>query len=542
MNNAAVKQLKKDHKRLLKIHMRQLFENQNRFEKMSLQFGGILFDYSKNRLDAKAINSLINLANKSNLPAKIKAMFSGEKINITENRAVLHTALRSFSVETILVDGKDIKPEIFNAREKMSVIVEQVHSGEWKGYTGKTITDVVNIGIGGSDLGPRMVVDALKPYHSGHVNLHFVSNVDGYAVCEVLNTLDPETTLFIVASKSFGTQETLMNANTARGWLLDSTESPEDKAPVAKHFIAISSQPEKVIAFGIAEENRFDMWDWVGGRYSLWSTIGLPIAFAVGMDNFNELLKGAESMDEHFQTADLDKNLPVLMGLISLWYSNFFDTQSQVILSYDERLRFLPDYLQQADMESNGKSCDIDGNEIDYATGITLWGGVGTNGQHAFHQLLHQGNLVVPADFIVFKKPAYDLQEHHDALVANCLAQSQAFLYGKTKDESLEELSLKGMSIGDAKRLSPHKFIEGNKPSNTFMIDALTPFNLGSLIAAYEHKIFTQGVIWNINSFDQWGVELGKELSEPIFDSIRNNDIGSNYDSSTSGLLKKYKF
>ncbi len=541
MNKEAIQRLQLSYEQLFNLHLRDLFKDEDRFNEYSIELNGFLFDYSKNRLDAEALSNLIELAEQSNLPKKINAMFSGEKINITENRAVLHTALRSFSDSPLLLDGLDIKQDIIAARQKMKDIVEKVHSGKWKGYSGKKITDVVNIGIGGSDLGPRMVVDALKPYQLGIVNVHFVSNVDGYAISEVLKILDPETSLFIVASKSFGTQETLMNANTARKWLIDSIKDNEKESKVAHHFIAISSQPEKVKKFGIAEENRFDMWDWVGGRYSLWSSIGLPIAFAIGMDNFNALLKGAEAMDNHFRETPLDKNIPALMGLIALWYSNFFGTQSQVILSYDERLRYLPDYLQQADMESNGKSFNLAGQTVDYQTGVVLWGGVGTNGQHAFHQLLHQGTLVVPADFIVFKKPVSGLQEHHDALVANCLAQSQAFLQGKTYEEALQELLAKGVSDEEAKHIASHKVILGNKPSNTFMIEELSPFNLGMLIAAYEHKIFTQGVIWDINSFDQWGVELGKELGEPIFNTIRGQSDVINYDSSTSGLLKKYK-
>jgi glucose-6-phosphate isomerase len=541
MHKNATQKLQSSYGRLSKVHLRELFQDETRFDKYNIELGEFLFDYSKNRVDPEALLDLIELANQSKLSEKIQGMFSGEKINITENRAVLHTALRSFSDTPLMLDGIDIKKDIFAARQKMKAIVEKVYSGEWKGYSSKKITDVVNIGIGGSDLGPRMVVDALKPYHTGVVNVHFVSNVDGYSISQVLKNLNPETSLFIVASKSFGTQETLMNANTARKWLTDSINDSDKDSNVAHHFIAISSQPEKVKKFGIVEENRFDMWDWVGGRYSLWSSIGLPIAFAIGMENFNELLKGAEAMDNHFQDASFDKNIPVLMGLISLWYSNFFGTQSQVILSYDERLRYLPDYLQQADMESNGKSFNLAGQTVDYQTGVVLWGGVGTNGQHAFHQLLHQGTVTVPADFIVFKKPVDGLQEHHDALVANCLAQSQAFLQGKTYEEALQELIDKGVSDEDAKHLASHKVIAGNKPSNIFMIEKLSPYNLGKLIAAYEHKIFTQGIIWDINSFDQWGVELGKELGEPIFNTIQGKGVDSAYDSSTSGLLKKYK-
>ena len=541
MHQQSTHKLKKDLQRLSNTHLKDLFKDENRFNNMSIQLGEILFDYSKNRIDYKTLQNLISLAIESGLSEKIKAMFSGEAINTTEERAVLHTALRSSSQSKIIINQIDIKKEIFSAKQKMKIIVEEVHSGHWKGYSGKPIKDIVNIGIGGSDLGPKMVVDALKPYHLNKVNVHFVSNVDGYAISEVLEKLSPETTLFIVASKSFGTQETLMNANTARDWLLSSIKgSQKNSSAVSHHFIAISSQPKKVKQFGISEKNRFDMWDWVGGRYSLWSSIGLPVAFAVGMENFQQLLKGAESMDMHFKETPFNQNIPVLMGLISLWYSNFFNTQSQVILSYDERLRFFPDYLQQADMESNGKSYNFAGQNVDYQTGVVLWGGIGTNGQHAFHQLLHQGTLLVPADFIVFKKSADQLQEHHDALIANCLAQSQAFLVGKTYEQTLEELLKQGEPSDEAKRIASHKVIQGNKPSNTFLIDELSPFNLGALIAAYEHKIFTQGIIWNINSFDQWGVELGKELGEPILKSIKDKNVNNNYDCSTIGLLKKY--
>lgn len=526
-------------KELSKTHLKDLFKNDNeRFSKYSLNFNGIFLDYSKNYLTESVLKALLEVAEKSNLESKRNAMFQGEKINITENRSVLHIALRKPKNESLIVDGVDVVKEVHQTLNKMAKLIDEITQGKWLGFSGKKITDIVNIGIGGSDLGPKMVVKALTPYHTGKFNCHFVSNVDGFSISEVLKKVNPETTLFIVASKSFSTQETLMNAITARKWLI---EHAKDENAVASHFVAISSQPEKIKAFGINEANRFDMWDWVGGRYSLWSAIGLPIALMIGMDNFYELLKGANEMDEHFLNAPLEKNMPVILGLIELWYSNFWQAQSKALLAYDERLAYLADYLQQADMESNGKSCQLNGEPVKGTTGIALWGGVGTNGQHAFHQLFHQGTLLIPIDFIIAKKPHHHLKEHHQALIANCFAQSQALLIGKTKDQAYQELINEGLSENQAEKLALHKIIPGSRPSNTLILDELSPKILGSLIALYEHKIFTQGVIWNINSFDQWGVELGKQLGKPILETLTSEKQEASYDASTLGLIELIK-
>lgn len=521
------------------VHLRELFKaDPNRFKDLQVSASGLFLDFSKNRVNDAVMQALSSLAEQSNLSQKIKDIFSGVKINTTEDRAVLHTALRNFSASPVYADGGDVMPEILLEREKMRTMVERVHSGAWLGFSGKTITDVVNIGIGGSDLGPRMVVEALQPYQTGQVKVHFVSNVDGSAITSVLKGLYPERTLFIIASKTFTTQETLMNAMTARSW---SVSHYENEKAVANHFLAISTNMEKTAEFGIDAAHCFTMWDWVGGRYSLWSAIGLPIAMSIGMDNYEALLKGAYSMDQHFQTADFGRNMPIIMALLSIWNSNFWGCESQAILSYDERLSLFVSYLQQADMESNGKSCTLDGRRVDYDTGITLWGGVGTNGQHAFHQLLHQGTITIPVDFIMVIKPHHNLEEHHQALVANCLSQSQALMSGKTEQEAYNELLKTGMNVDEAKVIAKHKAIEGNKPSNTLVVDQLSPERLGAMIALYEHKIFVQGVIWNINSFDQWGVELGKQLGKPIFEDIQSQNVNlEKYDCSTAGLLAQF--
>ena len=520
------------------LEIKELFKKDpDRFNKYHLKINDLLLDYSKNKLTDDVLASLFALARDAKVEKYRDKMFSGEKINTSEHRAVLHTALRDFSDRAILVDGIDVKSEIVKERVRMKALVEKVHSGQWRGYSGKQITDVVNIGIGGSDLGPRMVVQALAPYHLGKIQVHFVSNVDAESILSVTNKLNPETTLFIVASKSFTTQETLMNAMTARQWLLDCYK--QDQTAVSKHFVAVSSALDKVKTFGIDLENCFQMWDWVGGRYSLWSSIGMAIVFAIGYDSFEGLLQGAFAMDNHFKSAPLTRNMPVILALVATLYSDFYHTQSQAILAYDERLRHLVDYLQQADMESNGKSCKKDGSLSHEQTGVVLWGGVGTNGQHAFHQLLHQGNVMVPADFIAIKTPHHPLKDHQQALLANCLAQSQALMQGKTLNEATYELKAQGLSEHEVNTLAPQKVIAGNKPSNTIVIDELTPQALGQLIALYEHKIFVQGILWGINSFDQWGVELGKALGNPILESLQQGNFDSeNYDSSTMGLLK----
>lgn len=525
------------HQHYAGLSMRELFaHDEMRFDRYHLSLEGVLFDYSKNLINDEILQALVDLAESAKVSRRRDEMFSGVKINHTEGRAVLHTALRDFSNQPLVVDGEDIRAEVSRERKRVAALVDKVHSGEWRGFSGQTITDVVNIGIGGSDLGPKMVVEALRPYHLGKTKVHFVSNVDGDALVHVLNQVNPERTLFIVASKSFSTQETLMNAQSARKWLV---AYYGDEKAVANHFVAVSSQLDAVEKFGIDLNHCYAMWDWVGGRYSLWSSIGMPIAFAVGNAHFERLLRGAYAMDQHFCAAPLRQNIPVLMAVLGVLYADYHQVQSQVILSYDERLRYFADYLQQADMESNGKSVQIDGKLSDVVTGIALWGGVGTNGQHAFHQLLHQGTIVIPADFIVAKNSYHDLDHHHQALLANCFAQSQAMMQGQTLEEVVIQLKAKGMSEAEIALLAPHKVVKGNKPSNTIVVDTLDPYRLGMLIAAYEHKIFVQGVIWNINSFDQWGVELGKVLGNPILKTLQQGQVAANaYDSSTVGLLR----
>ena len=524
-----------------KLRIADLFDSDSkRFKKYSMGIGEIFLDFSKNKLNEAVMKELLNLAKESQVAQRIEDMFAGEKINTTEKRAVLHVALRNLSEKPMCIQGIDVMPEILAEREKMRSLVYNVHSAKWRGYSGIKITDIVNIGIGGSDLGPKMVVEALSSYRTGDVELHFISNVDGAAIIKTLEKLNPESTLFIVASKTFTTQETLMNATTARKWIMQHYGAGGESA-VCKHFLAISTNLNETSKFGIPPENCFKMWDWVGGRYSLWSSIGLPLALSIGMDAYEELLLGGYEIDQHFVSAELDKNMPVLMALIGVWNCNFLGSQSQAVLSYDDRLSLFVDYLQQADMESNGKQCSLDNEYIDYQTGVTLWGGVGTNGQHAFHQLLHQGTLTIPVDFIIARSPHHNLAEHHDALVANCIAQSQALMSGKSEDEAYNELISSGASTAVAKQLAKHKVIPGDKPSNTFIMNSLTPRNLGAMIALYEHKIFIQGIIWNINSFDQWGVELGKQLAKPILASLQLGMVqDSSYDSSTIGLLQKF--
>ncbi len=520
------------------IHMRDLFlKDAQRFTRFSLRFGDILFDYSKNRVTDETMKLLLDLAKQANLAAKIEAMFTGQKINVTEDRAVLHIALRNRSNTPILVDGVDVMPEVNRVLGKMRTFSEAVRSGAWKGYTGKAITDVVNIGIGGSDLGPKMVTLALAHYAKADLHSHFVSNVDGTDMAETLKVVNPETTLFLIASKTFTTQETMTNAHSAREWFL---ASAKDEAAVAKHFAALSTNTEKVKAFGIDPNNMFEFWDWVGGRYSLWSAIGLSIALAVGMDNFEALLTGAHRVDNYFRTTPFEANIPVIMGLLGIWYNDFFGAQTVAILPYDQYLSRFSAYFQQGDMESNGKSVTLEGEKVDYSTGPVIWGEPGTNGQHAFYQLIHQGTKLIPCDFLAPAQTLNPLGNHHQLLIANFLAQTEALMKGKTGDEARAELVASGTSQ-PSDLLIAAKTFAGNKPSNSFLFTKLTPETLGSLIALYEHKIFTQGVIWDINSFDQWGVELGKQLAKAIEPELKGSEPISSHDSSTNGLINYYK-
>ncbi len=518
--------------------MREMFERDpQRFERFSLECCGILLDYSKNRITEETVKLLLDLARQADLPAWINKMFQGEKINSTENRAVLHTALRNLSGQPIYVDGEDVMPGVLRALDHMREFTEAVRNGTWHGYTGKPITDVVNIGIGGSDLGPAMVTQALRPY-SKKLRTHFVSNIDGAHLVETLQTLSPETTLFIVASKTFTTQETLANARSARNWFL---ESASDPAHVARHFVALSTNTAEVTRFGIDPANMFEFWDWVGGRYSLWSVIGLAIALTIGMDNFDELLQGAFEMDEHFRHAPLERNMPVIMGMIGVWYNNFFGAESHAILPYAQDLLRFPAYFQQGDMESNGKGVTRDGMAVDYATGTVIWGEPGTNGQHAFYQLIHQGTYLISADFLAPIESHYHLDGHHNILLSNFFAQTEALMRGKTSAEARAELEHAGLSGATLERLLPHKVFGGNRPTNSILFRKLTPRTLGSLIALYEHKIFVQGIIWNINSFDQWGVELGKQLAQNIQHELKDDQPVSMHDASTNGLINYFK-
>lgn len=517
--------------------LRDLFEqNKKRFQDFHVKFDDFLFDYSKNRMTEETKDLLIQLAEECDLKSAINSMFSGKNINQTEDRAVLHTALRNFGDEPILVDGKDVLPEVEKVRNQMKLFTAKVISGAWKGFSGQPITDVVNIGIGGSDLGPVMVVEALKHYKS-RLNVHFVSNIDGTHISETLKDLNPETTLFIIASKTFTTQETMTNAQTAKNWFLNSEAKETD---VAKHFVALSTNEEGVTAFGIDKANMFEFWDWVGGRYSLWSAIGLSISLAVGYDNFEKLLKGAYKTDVHFKEADFNENIPVLMGLIGIWYNNFFGAESYAILPYEQYLHRFSAYLQQGDMESNGKSVDRNGEKVDYQTGPIIWGEPGTNGQHAFYQLIHQGTKMIPADFLGAAESHNPTGDHHVKLMANFFAQTEALAFGKTEAQVREELNKEGKSPDQIDFLTPYKVFEGNHPTNSFLYQKLTPEVLGSLIAMYEHKIFVQGVIWNIFSFDQWGVELGKQLAKKVLNELNSIDEVKSHDSSTNGLMNAF--
>ncbi|WP_313215134.1 glucose-6-phosphate isomerase [Soonwooa sp.] len=520
------------------FELRTLFKyNPERFKEFSLETEDLLFDYSKNLIDSRTLDLLLKLAEETQLKEAIGQMFSGEKINETENRAVLHTALRDFSEAPILVDGENIKPAIKKVLNQMKAFSEKVISGEHKGFSGKEITDVVNIGIGGSDLGPVMVCSALKHFKT-RLDVHFVSNVDGNHIAEVVKSLNPETTLFIIASKTFTTQETMTNAQSAKDWFLKSGASEAD---VAKHFVALSTNTEKVNEFGILAENTFEFWDWVGGRYSLWSAIGLSIVLSVGYDNFEQLLKGAQATDIHFKTKDFKENIPVLMGLLGIWYRNFYAAGTYAILPYSQYLDRFAAYLQQGDMESNGKSVDRNGDFVEYETGPIIWGEPGTNGQHAFYQLIHQGTELIPSDFIAFSKSCNDVSDHQDKLLANFFAQTEALAFGKTEEEVLTELENQGLSEEDIEKLINYKIFFGNTPTNSFLIRELTPYTLGQLIAFYEHKIFVQGIIWNVFSFDQYGVELGKVLANKILSELKDNQDVTSHDSSTNALINYYK-
>jgi glucose-6-phosphate isomerase len=519
-------------------NLKDLFKSDNqRFEKFSTKFEDILLDYSKNRITDETFALLMQLAKECMVKDSIEAMFSGQVINATEHRPVLHIALRNRSNTPIYVDGKDVMPDVNRVLEQMKIFSEKVISGEWKGFSGKAITDVVNIGIGGSDLGPVMVTEALRPYKN-HLNMHFVSNVDGTHIAEALKVVNPETTLFLIASKTFTTQETMTNAQSAKDWLLANGGKQED---VAKHFVALSTNTEGVEKFGIDTANMFEFWDWVGGRYSLWSAIGLSIVLSLGYENFMELLTGAHVYDEYFRTTEFEQNPSVILALIGIWYNNFFDSETVAILPYDQYMHRFSAYFQQGDMESNGKHVDRNGNAVDYSTGPIIWGEPGTNGQHAFYQLIHQGTKMIPCDFIAPAQSHNPLGEHHMLLVSNFFAQTEALMNGKTIDEVIAELKKSGKTQEEIDKLAPFKEFDGNRPTNSFLLKKITPHSLGSLIAMYEHKIFVQGIIWDIYSFDQWGVELGKQLAQKIQPELRNGDEISSHDSSTNGLINQYK-
>lgn len=531
--------LKEHFESIQHIHLRDLFNSDSeRFSKFSINIGDLLFDYSKNRITPDTVNLLINLAEECKVKDAVEAMFSGDKINETENRAVLHTALRNFSGLDVIFNGKGIMTEIKNVLQKMKTFCNTIHSGEWKGFTGKRIKNIVNIGIGGSDLGPYMVTEALKPYWVPEIETYFVSNVDGSHIAETLKKLDAEETLFLVASKTFTTQETMTNAYTAREWFL---KTAKDENHIAKHFAALSTNEKEVVQFGIDKVNMFEFWDWVGGRYSLWSAIGLSIALTVGYDRFEELLRGANNADMHFRNEPFENNIPVLMALISVWYINFFGVQTEAILPYDQYMHRFAAYFQQGNMESNGKSVDRTGSPVSYSTGPVIWGEPGTNGQHAFYQLLHQGTVIIPSDFIAPAISHNPIGDHHQKLLSNFFAQTEALMNGKTDEEVKEELTGTGKTKEEIDQLLPFKVFPGNRPTNTFLVKQITPFTLGQLIAFYEHKIFVQGVIWNIFSFDQWGVELGKQLANNILPELQHDKMTANHDSSTNGLINYFK-
>lgn len=539
IETAAWKALQAHHTEMKTVQIKDLFKKDSkRFEKMSITLNDIIFDYSKNIITDETLEKLLQLAEDCKVKNAMEAVFDGEKINGTENRAVMHTALRNFSDQSMSIDGEDVMPEVRETREKMKAFCEKIHSGEWKGYSGKKIKNIVNIGIGGSDLGPVMVTEALKPYWIEGINAYFVSNVDGTQIVETLKNLNPEETLFTIASKTFTTQETMTNAQTARDWFL---KSAKDEKFVAKHFVALSTNEEGVKKFGIDPTNMFVFWDWVGGRYSLWSSIGLSIALTIGYDNFEKLLKGAESSDHHFRTTDFKENIPVIMALVGLWYTNFFGSETEAIFPYDQYMHRFPAYFQQGNMESNGKHTDRNGNDVTYSTGPIVWGEPGTNGQHAFYQLVHQGTHLIPCDFIAPAISHNPVGEHHKILVSNFIAQTEALMNGKNAEQVAAELKNAGMERSEMEKLIPFKVFTGNKPTNSFLLKEITPFSLGALTALYEHKIFIQGVIWNIFSFDQWGVELGKQLATNVLPQLDNNDEIDSHDASTNGLINAYK-
>jgi len=533
------KDLVEHFKKMKSVHMKDLFaDDPDRFKKYSIRFNGILVDYSKNIITEDTLNLLLKLTDDVGLRDALNKMFNGEKINETEDRAVLHTALRNRINTPVCVNGKDVMPGVKAVLSKMKDFSEKIISGEWKGFTDKKITDIVNIGIGGSDLGPVMVTECLRPYAKEGLEVHFVSNVDGTHISKTLKRLDPETTLFLIASKTFTTQETMTNAFAAREWFL---KCAKDHVYVAKHFVALSTNIEKVEEFGIDKDNMFVFWDWVGGRYSLWSAIGLSIACYIGYENYTELLQGAFEMDSHFRDTPFERNIPVILALIGIWYNNFFGAQTEVILPYDQYMHRFPAYFQQGSMESNGKSVDRDGNKVDYQTGPVIWGEPGTNGQHAFYQLIHQGTKTIPADFLAPAISHNRIGEHHNILLSNFFAQTEALLNGKTKEEAIEELKKDGKNDDESRKLYPHKVFDGNRPTNSILFNKLTPGALGSLIAMYEHKIFVQGVILNIFSFDQWGVELGKQLAKKILPELSDDKQVESHDSSTNGLINTFK-
>jgi len=531
--------LRRHYEKTKDLHMRDLFiEDPRRFDKFSIRFNDLIVDYSKNRITAETLEGLIALAEECDLKKAIENMFNGARINETEDRAVLHIALRNRDSTPIEVDGRDVMPEVNAVLDQMKKFSTRLISGDWQGYTGKAIRDIVNIGIGGSDLGPVMVTEALRPYARKDIHVHYVSNIDGTHLTETLKPLNPETTLFMIASKTFTTQETMTNAFSARSWFLKAAKDPQQ---VARHFVAISTNVEAVEEFGIDKDNMFVFWDWVGGRYSLWSAIGLSIACYIGYENFVELLQGAFEMDQHFKTEPFEQNIPVLLALIGIWYNNFYGAQTEAILPYDQYLHRFPAYFQQGNMESNGKSIDRNGDTIDYQTGPIIWGEPGTNGQHAFYQLIHQGTKLIPADFLAPAISHNPIGEHHRILLSNFFAQTEALLNGKTREEVTADLKKTGKSDKEISKLLPHKLFEGNRPTNSILFKKLTPGALGSLIAMYEHKIFAQGVIWNIFSFDQWGVELGKQLANSILPELADDKPVESHDSSTNGLINTYK-
>jgi len=539
VNTKAWKALEQHYAIMKSKHMIDMFAvDPARFSKFSLHFEDILVDFSKNIINEQTLAALFELAEEAELKDAIEQMFNGEKINLRENRAVLHVALRNRSNDPVLEDGEDVMPDVNRVLDQMQVFSGKVYNGEWKGYTDKPINHIVNIGIGGSDLGPYMVTEALKPYQKEDLQVHFVSNVDGTHIAETLKQIDPETTLFMIASKTFTTQETMTNAETAKQWFLEHAGSEE---AVAKHFVAISTNLEAVKKFGIAEENMFVFWDWVGGRYSLWSSIGLSIACSIGFDKYVELLEGAHAMDQHFRMTHFDKNIPVILALISIWYINFFGAQSEAILPYDQYMHRFPAYFQQGNMESNGKYVDREGNQVTYATGPIIWGEPGTNGQHAFYQLIHQGTPLIPCDFFAPAISHNPIGDHHVKLLSNFFAQTEALMNGKNLQTVIEELKQDGLSDVEIKELAPFKVFTGNRPTNSILFKILDPRTLGSLIAMYEHKIFVQGVIWNIFSFDQWGVELGKQLAKKVLPELITGEEIETHDSSTNGLINAFK-